>query len=147
MKLLKNVRLLGPIIVFSLAIICSVSLYFIRTEQYKDWQTTPGIVLDIKHYRGSGGGGKFHISSGPSHRIIYSYAINGNDYTGESIPYSGYDSDYLIGQSTLIWYDPDNPVDSSFHKPGPGIDPYAPFFLAVPISLMFLIKPKRRKNL
>lgn len=147
MKLLKSVRLWGPVIVFSLAIICSVSLYFIRTEQYKDWKTAPGIVLEIKHYRGSGGGGKFHISSGPSHRIIYSYTIDGNDYTGESIPYSGYDSDYWEGQATSIWYNPDNPADSSFHKPGPDLDSYAPFIFAVPISLMFSIKPKRRNNL
>ena len=146
MKMLKGARLWCPIIIMSLAIICSVSLYFIRTQQYKDWETAPGIVLEIKPYRGSNGG-KFHISSGPSHRIIYSYAIGGNDYMGESIPYSGYDSDFWEGQATWIWYDPDNPGNSSFHKPGPGLDPYAPFFLAVPFSIMSFIKFKRKKSL
>ncbi len=118
-------RLLVPIAILAAACIASIGIYFARTEQYKDWVSTPGIILDIETYRSK---------RSSSHRIYYSYSVDDMAYTGDSL-YSGTHTDFSEGDETDVWYNPQNPSESSFHKPGPGLDPYAPFFIGIPLAL------------
>lgn len=120
-----------PLILLLAALISSVSIYAFRTEQYKDWKATPGIVLENRQY--------ISRVSGRSHRIYYSYTIDGKTYTG-SDSYHGFNSDFEEGDSTEVWYNPDDPSESSFHKPAPLIDPYVPLFLALPLALLSYFK-------
>ncbi len=117
-----------PLLMLLLACITSAALYWIRTEQYQNWVPTDGIILNIEQYHNSGKHG-----SGSSHRISYSYTVNGKDYSGSNL-YSGRDSGFQIGDSVQVWYDPEQVSDSSFHKPGPGLDPYVPFIMGVPLT-------------
>lgn len=115
-----------------LACICSAAIYFIRTEQYKNWMPTEGVVVEIEEYYSTGG--RHHIGSGYSHRIFYSYILDGQSYSGSNL-YSGRDEgNFLKGQSVQIWYNPQKVSESSFHKPGPGLDPYVPFIMGVPLT-------------
>ncbi len=131
-------RSAGPIIAILIAFISSGLIYLARTEQYKNWVSAPGVVLEIEIVYGG-------RRSRTSHRIYYAYSIDGTDYTGNNL-YSGRSSDFSEGDSTEIWYNPDNPSESSFHKPGPGLDPYGPFFLAVPVIISFLLSNRRKKT-
>lgn len=129
-------RLILPIAILLIACIASVGIYFARTEQYKDWVSTPGVIVDIENYRGS-------RKRNDSHRIYFSYRVDGVDYTGDTL-YSGTSTDFSPGGSTDVWYNPENPSESSFHKPGPGLDPYGPFFIGIPLALgAFGVRRKR----
>nr|WP_317413277.1 DUF3592 domain-containing protein [uncultured Solibaculum sp.] len=121
----KAKKFIIPIVILIAACIASLGIYFARTQQYKDWVSASGVVLDIENY---------HRKSSSSHRIYYSYSVDGTVYTGDSL-YSGTHTDFKAGDETDVWYNPQNPAESSFHKPGPGLDPYAPFFIGVPLAL------------
>lgn len=120
-------RFLAPVIILLIAGLCSVAIYFLRTEQYKDWVSTDGVVVQIERFSGG-------RRSSSSHRIHFSYTVNGEEYVGSSL-YGGYDTDVYEGYACEVWYDPDEPQMSSFNKPTPGLDPYGPFFLAIPMAI------------
>ena len=128
-------RLILPVAILLIACIASVGIYFARTEQYKDWVSTPGVIVDIEYY--------YRTKSNRSHRIYFSYCVDSMDYTGETL-YSGTSTEFAPGDSTDVWYNPNNPSESSFHKPGPGLDPYGPFFIGIPLALgAFGVRRKR----
>lgn len=129
-------RLAAPLIILIIAGICSVGIYFFRTEQYKDWVPTDGVVVQIERFTGG-------RRSSSSHRIYFSYTVNGVDYVGSSL-YSGYDTDVREGDVSEVWYDPDDPQMSSYNKPTPGLDPYGPFFLGIPLALSVAFRRRRR---
>ena len=129
-------RLAAPLIILIIAGICSVGIYFFRTEQYKDWVPTGGVVVQIERFTGG-------RRSSSSHRIYFSYTVNGVDYVGNSL-YSGYDTDVREGDLSEVWYDPDDPQMSSYNKPTPGLDPYGSFFLGIPLALSAAFRRRRR---
>ena len=57
------------------------------------------------------------------------YGGDGERYTGSELYHRSNGAAEKAGDETLIWYDPENPADSSYHKPGPGLDPYGVYFL------------------
>lgn len=104
-----------------------------RTEQYKDWAPAPGSFLKqerLKDFRT---------------RVYYAYTVNGKDYRGSKIYHSSTSSWPDAGAAVAVWYDPEAPARSSYHKPGPGLDPYAPYFLALPICAAILLKSPRSR--
>lgn len=122
-----------PLLLLFAALISSVCISFFKTEQYKDWKPTSGIVLENRQY--------ISRLSGRSHRIYYSYHIDGKTYTGSN-SYYGFSHEVAEGDVTDVWYNPDNPSESSFHQPGPLIEPYVPFFLVFPLVLFFSVRRK-----
>lgn len=124
--------------VLLLALVCSVVIYFARTWQYQDWVSAPGVVTDLQHYSG-------HKRSSSSYRIYFSFDVNGKTYQGSNL-YTGKDAQTAIGETREIWYNPKNPNQSSFHKPSPGLDPWAPWILAVPVVLGLIVLPLRKRR-
>lgn len=121
-----------------LALICSVVIYFARTWQYHDWVSTPGVVTGIQHYSGS-------KHNNASHRIYFSFSVDGKIYQGNSL-YAGISTDVTEGEQTEVWYNPENPNQSSFSQPNPGLDPYGPWFLAIPAVLLVLGLGRKRNS-
>lgn len=132
-----------PLLILFIAILLSSAIYYARTEQYKSWQSTPGVVTEIKQFS-SHGGGRANLFS-RTHRIYFAYTVAGKSYTGES-QYSGYESESTVGDAATVWYDPDCPSRSSFNKPTPGLDPVAPFILAVPLMIASWGINRRRRD-
>lgn len=121
-------KILMPLSVLLLAAIISAVLYFVRIEIFKDWQTTTGTVTNTE------------ITHGKQRRWVINYYWS---YTVDGVEYSGYDNfnyrkpskNFSAGAQKKIYYNPENPSQSSFHKPGPDIYPYIPFIFAVPVML------------
>ena len=128
----KAPQWLWPAAVLAVAAILSVAVYFGRLEQYKSWLPAPGVVQRVELYSG----GKHHSGG---HRIYFSFAVNGKEYRG-STSYSGRHSDFHQGDDVEVWYDPEDPTRSSFHKPSPGLDPIGPLFFGVGIVLMIIMR-------
>lgn len=79
-----------------------------RTEQNKNWALAPGIVLKRENLR------DFKV------RIYYSYTVEDKLYRGNNL-YRRSHGDYAdVGDEVTVWYNPDKPSASSFHKPGRG---------------------------
>jgi hypothetical protein len=137
------------IVAAMLTLICltSAAIYFYRTKQYQNWRPADGVILEIQNYYNSRSRGSNH-----SHRIYYSYMVEERIYSGSSL-YSGKDEgNFQTGESVEVWYNPEQESESSFHKPSPGLDPYAPFFLGIPLTAVVLRlagpanKTSRRRN-
>ena len=67
----------------------------------------------------------------------------GESYTGSEL-YHRSNGTAEAGDETLIWYDPENPAHSSYHKPGPGLDPYGVYFLMAPLAVAWLAENHRK---
>lgn len=76
-------------------------------------------------------------------RIYYTYTVDGESYTRSEV-YHRSNGTAEAGDETLIWYDPENPAHSSYHKPGPGLDPYGVYFLMAPLAVAWLAENHRK---
>lgn len=136
-------RLIIPGVILLIAALLSVGTYFYRLQQYKDWLAAPGVVTDVTASRSSNHGSR-------SHRIYYTYVVNGISYAGSEL-FSGRNSSFEAGDPHKIWFDPENPDVSSFNKPKPGLDPIAPLmigvFLAIASYRAATEKEKRRSRI
>ena len=130
-------RLINTVVLLLLAIIISVGLYFIKTEEYKNWQPIAGILIDTK---------QFYTRGGRSYRLYYKYEVNGITYEGQELFSGNIPDSHYVGESVEVWYDPDMPSNSLYAKPGPGLWPYVPFIFSVPISLFILSGGYTRKR-
>ena len=137
---MKN-RILKTIGILILTIIISVGLYFIKTEEYKDWQPIEGVLTDTKQFYKSRG-----IGGGRSYRLYYTYEVNGEIYNGQELFSGNIPDSHYIGESVEVWYNPKTPFNSLYAKPGPGLWPYIPFIFSVPISLFILSGGSARRN-
>ena len=131
-------RLINTVVLLLLAIIISVGLYFIKTEEYKDWQPIAGILIDTKQF--------YKTRGGRSYRLYYKYEVNGTTYEGQELFSGNIPDSHYVGESVEVWYDPDMPSNSLYAKPGPGLWPYVPFIFSVPISLFILSGGYTRKR-
>lgn len=119
--------IIAAAIVIALAVFLSIGIRYARTAQYKDYVSTQGVITRIDMRYSSGN------SSDGNHTIYFTYTVDGTEYSGAN-SYSGKNTDFYEGQTVEVWYDPDNPEESSFHKPGPGLDPYVPLFFCIPVA-------------
>lgn len=131
-----------PIIIILITIIISVCIYFAKTEEYKNWKSTAGVILEIKKTNGSGRGRK---RSSSSHRIYFSYVLNDKKYTANT-SYRGTKTNFKAGDSVQVWYNPDNQAKASFSKPSPAFAPFTPFFIGFPFAILFFRRNKNKKR-
>ena len=124
-------RFVAPVVVLLLLVASSILIFQIRTEEYKDWTAVPGVVFKREWVR------NFRV------RIYYTYTVDGESYTGSEL-YHRSNGTAEAGDETLIWYDPENPAHSSYHKPGPGLDPYGVYFLMAPLAVAWLAENRRK---
>lgn len=129
----SNLNFLVPVLILLAAFITAQFIFIIRTEQFKDWISTPAVVLQEEDLI------DFKI------RIYYSYTVNGKSYSGSDIYEKSNRNHAEIGSEITIWYAPDDASKSSFYKPNPSFDSYAPYFLAVPLSIGLILRNYRKK--
>lgn len=134
-------RMIKTVGLLILAIIISVSLYFIKTEEYKNWQPVAGVLTDMRQFYKSRG-----VGSGRSYRLYYTYEVNGIIYEGQDLFSGNIPDSHYIGESVEVWYNPDVPSKSLYAKPGAGLWLYIPFVFFVPISLFILNGGSARKK-
>ena len=134
-------RMIETVGLLLLAIIISVGLYFIKTEEYKDWQPVAGVLIDTKQFYKSRG-----VGSGRSYRLYYTYEVDGITYEGQELCSGNIPDSHYIGEPVEVWYSPDAPSKSLYAKPSPGLWPFIPFIFFVPISLFVLSGGIARKS-
>ena len=116
-------------VVLLLLVASSILIFQIRTEEYKDWTAVPGVVFKREWVR------DFRV------RIYDTYTVDGESYTRSEV-YHRSNGTAEAGDETLIWYDPENPAHSSYHKPGPG--PYGVYFRMTPLAVAWLAENHRK---
>ena len=130
----KRLHIYLTLIILIAMIISSAAIYRARTVQYSDWRPISGYVVQVRDAR------HFQV------RITYAYMVKGVEYGGSELFHD--DPDYELppaGSSVTVWYDPDNPERSSFYKPEPLLDPYAPFFIGIPLCVGVYLAGTRRR--
>ena len=134
-------RMIQTVGLLLLAIIISVGLYFIKKEEYKDWQPVAGVLTDMKQFYKSRG-----VGGGRSYRLYYTYEVDGITYEGQELFSGNIPDSHYIGEPIEVWYNPETPFKSLYAKPGPGLWPYIPFIFFVPISMFVLSGGFTRKR-
>ena len=136
----KSVKI---ILILVIAGVLAFGIHILRTNQYEDWLPADGVVTDVQFHRSHNSRRR---SYDYTYQIYYEYAVDGTGYSGVNT-YSGKesDTDAAAGKQVTVWYDPDAPEQSSYHKPGTGIDFLIPFFLAL-IPIRMTLKQKGRKR-
>ena len=134
----KSVKI---ILILAIAAVLAFGVHILRTRQYADWLPAEGVVTDVQFHRSYR-----KKSSRYTYEIYYEYAVDGVTYSGVNA-YSGResDTDAAAGKQVTVWYDPDAPDKSSYHKPGTGIDFLIPIFIAF-IPIRVILKQKGRKR-
>ena len=128
MKSQTKIKIRNAFIVILVASLLSVALYFMKTEQYRNWQSTDGVLINYEQF--------YH--NGRTYRLYYKYKVNGITYEGNELFSGNIPDSHYIGERVTVWYNPENHSSSVYAKPGPGLWPYAPFFLGFPILLSAL---------
>ena len=134
----KSVKI---ILILAVAGMLAFGVHILRTRQYQDWLPAEGVITDVQFHRSYR-----KKSRRDTYQIYYEYTVDGVTYTGVNA-YSGRDSDTdaAAGKQVTVWYDPDAPDKSSYHKPGTGIDFLIPIFIAF-IPIRVILKQKGRKR-
>ena len=134
----KSVKI---ILILAVAGVLAFGIHILRTKQYQDWLPAEGVVTDVQFHRSHR-----KKSHRDTYQIYYDYTVDGVGYSGVNT-YSGKesDTDAAAGKQVTVWYNPDAPEYSSYHKPGTGIDFLIPFFLAL-IPIRMILKQKGRKR-
>lgn len=130
--------------VLAIAAILSVSLYFIKTEEYKNWLPTEGTLVNMEEKYSTGG--RRHVGGGRSYYLYYTYTVDGKSYEGYDSFSGSIPKNHFIGEKVEVWYNPADCSQSFFDKPGPGLWPYVPFTFSVPILLFVLGGGLNRKS-
>ena len=134
----KSVKI---ILILVVAGVLAFGVHILRTRQYQDWLPAEGVITDVQFHRSYR-----KKSRRDTYQIYYEYTVDGVTYTGVNA-YSGResDTDAAAGKQVTVWYDPDAPDKSSYHKPGTGIDFLIPIFIAF-IPIRVILKQKGRKR-
>ena len=136
-------KIMKIVLILAVAGVLALGIHFLRTKQYSDWVSTGGVVTDVQFHRSHRARRKSY-----TYQIFYEYTVGDAVYSGVNT-YSGResDTDAAPGKLVTVWYDPDAPEESSYHKPGTGLDFLIPFFIAlIPIRQILNQKQKGRKH-
>lgn len=125
-------------------VILSISLYFIKTEEYKNWVSTEGTLIDVEKTYSTGG--RFHVGGGSGYVLYYTYMVDGTSYQGRDSFRGDLPKERYVGEEIEVWYNPANHSRSMYGKPGPGLWPYVPFTMGAPIILIVLASFNRNKQ-
>ncbi len=127
MKLAK--KYLIPLCILLLAIVIGAIWHFENYNKYKNFQSTTAIIT---YYRITFGA-RSRVGSGRTYHWYYSYSINGKEYSGYDKT-GGKANETGIGSTVTVWYNPDNPMESTLNKSG-FLNFISPLFLAIPLML------------
>lgn len=130
--------------IFAIAAILSVSLYFIKTAEYRNWVSTEGTLINMEETYARGG--RHHVGGTRSYTLYYTYAVDGKSYGGSDSFSGSIPKEHFIGEEVEVWYNPADRSRSMYTKPGPGLWPYVPFIFSVPILLFVLGDGSNRKE-
>ena len=119
-------------LILALTVLAALAVHLGLTRQYSDWVPVDGVVMDIQFHHAT-----IRRRIHDSYEIHYTYQVDGRTYSGVNA-YSGRKTDRFVGEAVTVWYDPDAPGDSSFHPPGPGLQPLIPVFLGIWLMLRVL---------
>ncbi|MBQ8238415.1 MAG: DUF3592 domain-containing protein [Oscillospiraceae bacterium] len=116
------------IIIVVITILATFAVHQVLTEKYADWVSTDGEITDVRFYHSK----RRKRADVYSYEIYYTYNVDGKTYAGVD-GYMGKesDTDAAAGQAVTVWYDPDDPSSSSFHKPSSGLWPFATFLIGL----------------
>ena len=80
-----------------------------------------------------------------SEEVGWMCILGAESYTGSDLYHR---SSEMVeeGAKVLIWYDPAHPNRCSYHKPGPGLDPYGVYFLMIPLAIAWFGKNRRKES-
>ena len=131
------------ILILAIAGVLALGVHLLRSHQYQEWLPADGVVMDVQFHRSHNSRRKSHDYT---YQIYYDYTVAGTAYSGVNT-YSGRESDTEAapGKQVTVWYDPDAPEKSSYHKPGTGLDFLIPIFLAF-IPIRMILKQKKQKG-
>ena len=129
------------ILVLAVAGVLALGIHILRTNQYQHWLPAEGMVTDVQFHSSHRARRKSY-----TYEIFYEYTVGQMTYSGVNV-YSGResDTDATPGKAVKVWYDPENPEQSSYHKPGTGLDFLIPFFLAL-IPIRVILKQTKQKG-
>ncbi len=123
-------KIVVPVCVLVIAIVIGAVWYYLDYNKYSDYQQTTGIVTDYKVTHGArskAGGIKEY------HHFYYSYSVSDKDYSGYE-KFTGSSNETGIGSEVPVWYNPDNPSESTLNTNG-SLNFIVPIFLAIPLML------------
>lgn len=121
--------------VIAAALVIGVVVSALQNARFDRWASTGAVVS---------GWTNMHSRSV---RVDFSYTVDGVQYSGFTVyPRSGVTDKKASGEQVVIWYNPENPAQSSYHKPSGDIELYAPLFLAIPICLAVFTVMSRNED-
>lgn len=128
-------------LILALTVLAALAVHWGLIQKYSDWIPVDGVITDIQFHHST-----IRRRTNDSYEIHYTYQVDGQAYSGVNA-YSGRKTDRFVGEAVTVWYDPDAPGDSSFHPPGPGLQPFIPILLGTWLTLRVLkVKRKGRKR-
>lgn len=137
-------KIIVPLVVLLIAGIISAILYFTINEKAEQWLTTDGTITNVKITQGNA---RSIGGSGPKIHYEWIYTVDGIEYSGKDMfGYRKEQGHYNVGEKKEIWYNPKNPIETSFVKPSPNLAVWVPFFLAIPIMLAVYSMQARKEN-
>ncbi len=122
-------KIVVPLCVFVLAIIIGAVWYCSHYNQYRNYQQTIGVVTDYKVTYGA----ISKVGSSRYYHFYYSYSVSGKAYSGYE-KFTGSSGKTGVGSEIPVWYNPDNPSESTLNTNG-SLNFIVPIFLAVPLML------------
>ncbi len=138
-------KILVPICILIVAIMIGAVWYFSLKRQYQNYQPATATVTKfwVTHSSRTKAG-----SRSAYYHWQYQYSVNGAMYLGEDM-YAGNSGKSNVGDTVTVWYDPNNPGNSTMNT-NVSLNFVGPLFLAVPLMLgayrFFLIQEKKRKE-
>lgn len=134
----KNRRPNTPtlLIIILISLFCSGMIYWLKTIEYQSWLPTIGTVLSTEKLTGH----NFW-----SYRTHFQYQVNNQTYTSSYV-HNG-PSSYQPLDIVTIYYNPNQPDDAKFYQATPGLTPFLPQFIGIPLVLIILNRKNKHQTL
>lgn len=135
MKKILSYKMVQLALLTLTAVVLSVFLSIVKTKEYSTWVSADAVVTGWKTARRV------------SHILYFRYTVDGVEYNGYD-SFKGNFPKEKTGDIVTVWYDPDDAtrVMRSDTKPDAGLWTYAPFILALPISLYIASGGNKRRS-
>ena len=133
-KRVRRALLIAMLVTVLVVAVSMTAIYTVRRIQREDWKTAPGSVTR-----------RFYYSYNFKTQVDYTYYVNGKKYSGKEILVRR-TTDVQSGDAVEIWYDPDNPEQSSFTKPDPHYNAAPILFPAAVIMVVLIIQFRKAEE-
>lgn len=117
-----------------------------RKTLFGGYETAEGHFFDYEIYSEGGYDAIRHRYTNDTYRLIYTYRVNGRDYTVSTDMGTGMIPDY--GSVKTVRYNPDQPDDAFLEGPNRhGFKIFfGLFFIAIPSFFLWLLKPEKKEE-